>query len=172
LLHNEVTLYAVALPTPVKVAHKRLDHLYACLEATKEFLDIFVNLELATYACFSPIHLCQTAYTFTTLFRLSIMDCPGWDRAAVRNIADIVAIAEKVSRRTRQASEATGNDSFIAMTAATDKMQAVWSARLHTVPLDLCQTAAADIWEGNQGEGRKDQALLFRRQSQIAVVSE
>jgi hypothetical protein len=143
LLHTEVALYTMALPTPSTVDHKRLDHLYACLVAIKKFLDVFVTLEPATYACFSATHLCQTAHTFTTLFRLSILDCPGWDRASVRGMADIVAIAEKVSQRTRQASEATGNDSFLIMATAMDKMRTVWAAKLG-VSVELDQAATAD----------------------------
>lgn len=148
LLHTEITLYAMALPTPFKADHKRLDHLYACLVAVKEFLDVFIAMDPATYACFSATHLCQTAHTFTALFRLSTLDCPGWDRAAVCNMVDIVAIADKVSQRTRQASQATGNDSFLAMATTVDKMRAVWAARVHAAPVDLDRTATADNLEG------------------------
>lgn len=161
LLHTEITLYAMALPTPSQVDHKRLDHLYACLVAVKEFLDVFVAMEPATYACFSTTHLCQTAHTFTTLFRLSVLDCPGWDLVAVRNMVDIVAIADKVSQRTRQASEATSNDSFIALATAIDMMRAVWAARVHTVAAEQDQTATADNPGGPSEAAAEVPSLAF-----------
>lgn len=156
LLHTEVALYAMALPTHSKEDHRRLDHLYACLMAIKEFLDLFVAMEPATYACFSATHLCQTAYVFTALFRLSILDCPGWDRAAVCNVADIVAIADKVSQQARQAGEATANESFLTMAIAIDKMRTVWAARVHAVPVEVDKLATADSF----GEPPEPQANI------------
>jgi hypothetical protein len=144
LRHTEDRVYTMALPTPSKVDSKRLDHLYACLVAVKEFLDVFVAMEPAIYACFSTTHLCQTAHTLATLFRLSVLDCPGWDLVAVRKMVDIVAIADKVSQRARQAIEAASNDSFIAMATALGKMRAVWAARVHAVRVEQDQMATAD----------------------------
>lgn len=151
LLHTNVTFYVMTLPTPTKVDHKRLGNLHPCLVAVQEFLDVFVIMKPAVHACFSGTHPCQSAHFFTTILGLPTLGYPGWDSAAVRSMADIVASMEKVRQRTRQVSEEAGDDSIIVMATTIDKTLAGLAARLLPVTVQLAQTMMID----NLGNSRE-----------------
>jgi hypothetical protein len=81
---------------------KRREYLYACLHASKAALDTFLSIEVATYPGVSFSIMIQFSHSCQVLYRLSLLEDPGWDRALVRQTADIIAYLERASAKTQE----------------------------------------------------------------------
>lgn len=145
LFYAEFALFSPALKIPLSSPEysdpKRLDYLYACLIAIKQFLDIIVTLPPAAYASLSIVHFSQTSTALITLFYLSVLELPGWDRAAVRRTADVMAISGHIEHQLNQTGTAIGirmngldRDAFAAGAGIVRKLRNGWATRLGDVP--------------------------------------
>ncbi|SPO01670.1 uncharacterized protein DNG_04343 [Cephalotrichum gorgonifer] len=102
LLSTEVMIYELALypvergtVAPGFIDMSRTDCFYACLRAASQFLDnwfTFTPEEILGLPI--PIHM-QFNRCTQTLCRLSVLDDPAWDRAAVSGAVDLLATLEK-----------------------------------------------------------------------------
>lgn len=107
--HAEISLYATAAskiyPQTDTGETKRLDFLYACLMAAKRYFDCFFTVIPTDYASFSGLDLIEGARCLYTLFRLTVLERPGWDREAVRSTVDILQVLDRFDRLLQQAQE-------------------------------------------------------------------
>ncbi|PWY79250.1 hypothetical protein BO70DRAFT_353574 [Aspergillus heteromorphus CBS 117.55] len=140
-LHDvEMSLYEVALakpPADEEMSSQRLDHLYACLHVVKRFFDLFFTISPAEYTSLALPYITQLSHCLVTLFRLSTLDYPGWDKAAVKDTADILAIAEQIATRMGQVADAVGmhrdgpyGDPFSKLGMMIQKLRSEWAVRL------------------------------------------
>lgn len=77
--------------TPTPFPSQRLDSLYACLLSAKSLLDIYTAQPLSAYSSLTVISLAQLGHACSTLFKLSLVDCPGWDLGHVRSTVNLGA---------------------------------------------------------------------------------
>lgn len=107
--HAEISLYVTAAmkiyPQTDAGETKRLDYLYACLMASKRYFDCFFTIIPTDYAAFSGLDLIEGARCLYILFRLTVLERPGWDREAVRNTVDILQVTDRFDRLLQQAQE-------------------------------------------------------------------
>ncbi|KAK7966151.1 uncharacterized protein PG986_000428 [Apiospora aurea] len=90
--------------------YRRIEYLHACLQATKSYLDNFRVLDASSIPmCCSSI-LFHFACTMKVLYRLLLLEDPGWDRAAARKEADIVYYLEQAAAKFEQAHQVAGID--------------------------------------------------------------
>ncbi|KAK8017637.1 Zn2/Cys6 DNA-binding protein [Apiospora rasikravindrae] len=90
--------------------YRRIEYLHACLQATKSYLDNFRVLDAASIPmCCSSI-LFHFACTMKVLYRLLLLEDPGWDRVAARKEADIVYYLEQSAAKFEQAHQVAGID--------------------------------------------------------------
>ena len=82
--------------------NQRLDSLYTCLHATKNWFDIFLSLSPASYVGFTMPIFTQMAFCILALFRLSTFDDPVWDRGLVRETADLSLILGQIVEKNSQ----------------------------------------------------------------------
>lgn len=75
---------------------QRLECLYACLHAIKNWFDVFLKLPPATYIGISMSEYTQLAHCMIALYRLSTFECPDWDRSLVRDYANLSMILDQV----------------------------------------------------------------------------
>ncbi|THC94930.1 hypothetical protein EYZ11_005569 [Aspergillus tanneri] len=113
LLDVKVSLYETALANPPDrlandVDVRRLDHLYTCLSAVKEFTDILLSCSPASLFNLSMSMIMQISHCFIVLFRLSVFEYPGWDRAAVRRDVDLISLTTQLSEKMGQIASTVG----------------------------------------------------------------
>ncbi|KAK6075904.1 heterokaryon incompatibility protein [Seiridium cupressi] len=119
--------------------YKRREYLHACLEAAKNFLDLFLTIEPEEYPGLPFWIMIEYAHSSQVVYRLSLLDDPGWDRSMVRQTADIIYYLEKVALNMDQAHDVgdysiNGTDSLFTKAAASLRMTIpTWTANLEQV---------------------------------------
>lgn len=88
----------------------RIDLLYNCLHAVKGWFDEFFTFPIADYAGITFNVFCGLAIGFQTLYRLSVLDTPGWDRAAVRSTANLLDLLDRCADNIAQVPVVIGMD--------------------------------------------------------------
>ncbi|RAL02599.1 transcription factor domain-containing protein [Aspergillus ibericus CBS 121593] len=136
----EISLYEVALAQPradTEMSTRRLDHLYTCIQLVKQFFDLFFTICPAEYTSLALPNLTQLSHCLVTLFRLSTLDYPGWDKAAVKDTVDILAVAEEIATRMGQVADAVGIrsergciDPYSKLGMMMQKLRSEWEVRL------------------------------------------
>lgn len=140
-LHTRICLYEIAIQPPNKSSEgstiTQLDHLYTCLQAVKEFFDLLLSSPPATFISLPLPILVQISHTLNSLFRLSILDCPGWDKTVVRSTVDLLSIAERLAVQLGQVAQSAGidnagsdDDSFSISARDMLKLRAAWASRM------------------------------------------
>lgn len=141
LYQAEVTVYELALSRSAtrveNVDVTRISHLYACLAATKNWLDLLLTLSPEEYVFLPVTIIFQVSHCLSTLFYLSTFDYPGWDKEAVTRIADLQSVSQEVIDRLGSVAEAAGiqnegtdGDSWSKAARILPKLQASWASRL------------------------------------------
>ena len=99
---TEVFLYEPALQqSPIAVGFvkgepHRLDMLHSCLTSAKSLLDLFLAQPLSVYFALSVIELSHIGQSLATIFKLAIVDEPGWDLAYVRKTVNTCDYFERI----------------------------------------------------------------------------
>lgn len=88
----------------------RIDLLYNCLHAVKGWFDEFFSFPVADYAGITFNIFSGLAIGFQTLYRLSVLDTPGWDRAAVRSTASLLDLLDRCADNIAQVTVVVGID--------------------------------------------------------------
>ncbi|KAK7954855.1 Zn(II)2Cys6 transcription factor [Apiospora saccharicola] len=90
--------------------YRRIEYLHACLQATKEYLDKFSILDAESIpVCCSSV-LFHFACTMKVLYRLLLLDDPGWDRVSARKEVDIIYYLEQAVGKFEEAHQVAGID--------------------------------------------------------------
>jgi hypothetical protein len=82
---------------------QRLDMLYSCLMASQSLLNHIVSQPISAYHSFSVIQLAFTGVGLSTLFKLSIVEEPGWNLVEVRKTVNISEYFERLIEKFEQA---------------------------------------------------------------------
>ena len=111
LLHYygaELTIHEVAL-TKAEIssnglgsAAQRLDWLWACLQATKNWFNLFLQYDASVYPCLPISLLSKMAHALVALSRLSTFEHPGWDLKIVRETCNLSTILDEIALRFTQ----------------------------------------------------------------------
>ncbi|KAL6718431.1 hypothetical protein ACLMJK_004521 [Lecanora helva] len=70
----------------------RLDCLYACLNAIKNWFSVFMIIPPASYVGLSIMEFTQLAHCIIALYRISTFEWQGWDHKLVRDTANLSTI--------------------------------------------------------------------------------
>lgn len=150
LVYSElVTLESslVRIPyTPEKPDLRRYDILSQLADATKRFFAAFQPVFESHYAALSFASWCQMAHSLMTLAKLSTLDEPAWDRAALRRDIDLLQTCDQIIRSMEQAGAqrraeasaltaaqrqfATNTDIFSVCSRMISSMKNSWAAEL------------------------------------------
>lgn len=119
---------------------KRREYLYACLNATKAGLDAFLSVDVASYPGVSFSVMIQFSHSAQVLYRLSLLEDPGWDRTLVRQTADVVAYLRRASVKTQEVHDmgyfdfgGTSDNMFEKAAAGLRSATGIWCATLDQV---------------------------------------
>ncbi|KAJ5114045.1 hypothetical protein N7456_002579 [Penicillium angulare] len=154
LYDTELSIYEVSLVKPLadeEFSPQRLDHLYACLHVVKQFFDLFFTIPPAGYTSLALPYLTQISHCLVTLFRLSTLDYPGWDKSAVKGTVDLLAITEQILRRMSQVADAVGmrceeayDDPFSKLGMMMQKLRSEWAVRLPEFPEEAVDQSSVE----------------------------
>ncbi|KAJ9296563.1 hypothetical protein DTO271G3_5261 [Paecilomyces variotii] len=179
LYDTEISLYKVALvkpPADEEMSSQRLDHLYACLHVVKQFFGLFFTIPPAEYTSLALPYLTQLSHCLVTLFRLSTLDYPGWDKAAVKDTVDILAIAEQIATRMGQVADAVGmrcegayGDPFNKLGMVMQKLRSEWAVRLPEWPGMAVEQSSGELSLSSMEMGDLDSFLSW---SEMAWLTE
>ena len=115
---------------------QRLECLYASVDALKSWFDVFLAIPPGEYIGFPFGIFSQLVHNLVTLYQLSTLDEPAWDKAAVRRIADVLHILKCVVNNTAQVAPLTKRDSnpdddvFTHLSIRYESIRAGWEAKL------------------------------------------
>lgn len=97
----------------------RVDMLYACLVACQSYFDIFLALPSDVFFSLPLSTFAHMTLALATVFKLSLLDAPGWDLAHVRQRFDVALLPDKLitlfedaSRTIDPRQQTNGTDAF------------------------------------------------------------
>ncbi|KAF6804129.1 C6 transcription factor [Colletotrichum sojae] len=130
----------------------RLDILYACLHAVKAWFEHFFTLPPGAYYAIPFPFFAQLSHCTISLYRLSVLEDPVWDRAAVRGTIDIIATLDEVCARfMRVCAEAGLNvdvedgNAFTKAVKTIRGLKGTWEAALGPFVSPAATAAAAGV---------------------------
>lgn len=155
LWSTELTINEIALAQlPIAADHssfKRIEALYACLKSIKSWFELFFNIPLTDYIKFPFPIFSQLVHCLFTLFRLSTLDDPAWDKQGVKDTADLLPIMDQVVINLDQAAaEFDTNDSpegdlFSRAAKKYRSIRLEWETKLRPEDLTVSTVPSAQI---------------------------
>lgn len=93
VFNAELVIHEWAIQAPVDPQSPelyRLESLCAALHATKNWLDVWLSVSPFLYQAIPFTSFFQFSRVIVSLFRLSTLEDPSWDKAMVRNTANVL----------------------------------------------------------------------------------
>lgn len=88
IIINEISLAPPTIPHAPDL--HRLDSLYSSLQATKNWLEVWLELEGEEYLQVSSVIFFQFTRAIVNLYRLTVLEDPAWSKTMVRDTANII----------------------------------------------------------------------------------
>ena len=155
LWSTELTINGIALAQlPIGADHssfKRIEALYACLKSIKSWFELFFNISLTDYIKFPFPIFSQLVHCLFTLFRLSTLDDPAWDKHGVKDTADLLPIMDQVVINLEQAAaefdtdDSPEGDLFSRAAKKYRSIQLEWETKLRPEDLTVSTVPSAQI---------------------------
>jgi hypothetical protein len=115
--------------------NRRIESLWACANATKSWIGVFLSITPAQYVGFSALTYSNMTHCFLSVYRLSTFEHPDWDRAFCIEHIDVSSFLKEGERNFAQVKEAAGLDvdsedvdSFSMMASRIQAIQKLWHA--------------------------------------------
>ncbi|KAH7313720.1 hypothetical protein B0I35DRAFT_435725 [Stachybotrys elegans] len=110
----------------------RLEALGTCLKAAKQCIETFLSLDATELIGVSSPAMMHLSHSLQTIYRLSLLEEPGWDRVATRKAADVLFYLERVADKFDQVAHLDGRNSmFFKLVDTLKATSAIWSATLN-----------------------------------------
>jgi hypothetical protein len=130
---TSLAIHQTAL-TDMPITVNSIDSLYACLDLVKSWFDVFISFPPEACVEFPFSIVSQLMNCLVTLYRLSILEDPVWDRAKTRNRVDVLSILDQIINNITQTIAHIGLRSDEEVLSRSYKtlisMKAKWEARL------------------------------------------
>ena len=111
---TELTINEVALSQlPIISIHsnfQRAESLYACAESVKSWFETFFTIPPGAYIGFPFSIFSQLVRCLVTLYKLSTLDDPAWDKNGVLKTVNLLLILDQVTENMEQVSGLAGLD--------------------------------------------------------------
>ena len=145
ILNTELTIYEAAQELPLtsnsdNIPHKKITTFLHALYTIKAWLDKFFNIPQSAYPDVTFSMFSQFIHCIVSLFRLSTIDDPNWDRDAVKQTVDLVQVIERFAANVEKVRDARNlvidndeEDMFTKSTVLMRRLAAAWSAEIAAV---------------------------------------
>lgn len=153
---TELTINEIALfQMPIITNHpnfQQLQCLYACIESIKSWFEVFFSISPIAYIGFPFSIFSQLVRCLATLYRLSTLDDPAWDKKGVQKTADLLHILDRVINNMEQVktlaglnnNESTEEDIFSQTAKLFRSIRPGWEAKLGPDDLMISTTSTLD----------------------------
>ena len=143
---TELSINEIALSRAPVISNNpdfhRFEYFYGCLNSIKSWFDVLFKIPPADYIGFPFPIFSQIAQCLITLFKLSMLDDPGWDRKMVQNTANVLLILDQLSHSLLQVPSCAGlesdpieGDVFTRTAKVSESIRQVWEAKLAVEPV-------------------------------------
>lgn len=126
---HEVALSSKAPDFDLGLDFFRIECLYACLQATKSWFEVYLTIPPGQYPRHPVTILTQLGHNMVALHRLATFVYIGWDLAMVRQTVDLSMICTQVVQKMSEVRAAAG---LISTGDDTDPYTEI-SVRIHSV---------------------------------------
>jgi len=154
--YAELAICEVAIAKPKTVVTgamsdmQRYEAMEACLGAVSEWFDRHFSIPSYVYIGMTFSYWWGMSHCLLTLYRLTILDDPGWDRRAVRDRMDLLAILDRLKagfdevavQRRRDAGQTVDEDTFQKFSKMSSSMKHNWAPELAAAGGTPAPTAA------------------------------
>ncbi len=142
LYSTELTINEIALSqAPIITTYpnfEQLKCLYACIESIKSWFEVFFAIPPIAYIAFPFSIFSQLVHCLVTLYRLSTLNDPAWDKSGVQKTADLLLILDHVINNMEQVtilagldnSDSTEGDVFSRTAKMFRSIRLGWEAKL------------------------------------------
>ncbi|KAJ5246134.1 hypothetical protein N7468_001117 [Penicillium chermesinum] len=93
LIIHETAMQAPSIPNSPQL--NRLESLYTCLQADKAWMDCWLSIPPATYQGIPFNIFFQFSRALVSLYKLSTLDDPAWDKQMVRNTINVLDVLDR-----------------------------------------------------------------------------
>ncbi len=120
---------------------QRYEALEACLSAARDWFDRHFSIPSYVYIGMTFSYWWNMAHCLLTLYRLTVLDDPAWDRRSVRNRVDLLAILDRlqagfeevVAQRRLETGPTVEEDSFTKFVKMAWSMKSNWGPEVAAV---------------------------------------
>ncbi|KAK4654465.1 hypothetical protein QC762_403520 [Podospora pseudocomata] len=128
-------------PTTTVPDLQRYAAMEACLNAIKDWFDRHFSIPSYVYIGMTFSYWCHMAHCLLSLYRLSVLDDPAWDRRAVRNKLDLLRICDQLklgfeelsAKRRLDSGPTIEEDGFTKFNMMLRTMKSGWVAELAAI---------------------------------------
>ena len=106
---NEIALSRMPIAND-QTNFRQVERLYGCTESIKSWFEVFFTIPPIAYIGFPFSMISQLVRCLITLYRLSTLDDPAWDKRSVRKTANLLVIFDQVISNMEQVASLTGQD--------------------------------------------------------------
>ena len=145
--YTELAIHEIAIAKPKAAFHgimsdmQRYEALEACLSAVKDWFDRHFSIPSYVYIGMTFGYWWNMAHCLWTLYRLTVLDDPAWDRRAVRSRVDLFAILDQLkvgfeevaAQRRLESGSAVEEDSFSKFVKMAWTMKNNWGPEVAAV---------------------------------------
>ena len=119
-------------------SHLRFEFLFACLQAVKSWINVFLSIPPSQYVGFPVCMYAKLTRGLIDVWRLSTYEYPEWDCSLVREHLDVSLILEQIEDKFGQVKAAVGldrgclqnTDFFSILASRTRAIRASWDAMI------------------------------------------
>ena len=135
--------------------NQRFERLWACLQATKSWIEVFLTIPPAQYVGFPACMYTKMARCLIGLWRLSTCEHSEWDRGLVRETLDVSQVLAQTQTSFAQVKQAArldrggsaDQDFFSIMSTRLLSVKASWDAHAVSATAELNESAVDDLGE-------------------------
>ena len=145
------------------ISRQRLECLHTSLTAIREWLESFFEAPMRTYRYISITYYAQLARCIISLYRLSTLDDPVWNRLFVLSEVDLVAVLDRLSKGMSFVGnyfDDTSATDFFEQTARLFRSIRTWS---------VARLEALDLADGNTPVQLPADSILYELFPQTGV---
>ncbi|KAK5630973.1 hypothetical protein RRF57_006688 [Xylaria bambusicola] len=159
--HTDTTIRPPDMSRPINIGHVEAN--FVALQASKAFFDQFLTFGLSDFVGFSFPVLLNLYRAAGVLYRLRMMDEPGWDGCAVTNSVELLPALDQLADRYSELlrvygflteTDAEGNELlpfFLKSMKTLSSTSAMW--RAHFAQADALAKASTDTSAGSADVG-------------------
>lgn len=139
---------------------ERIAMLSRCVQAARAWFDVFFGLEPTTYAMFGFAMWAQLTHLVISIYRLTLLNEPWWDKDMVRRTIDLGQVLDEMLDRAGVRSHSAGfeeardnSEAMFYLVKSIKTIKAAWGPLLAPKPTEKA-TASTEGFDGGSNGTR------------------